>query len=40
MILLWPFLAMMLVVLIGAGIWAFGMAVLEPTGRRYGEDSA
>lgn len=38
MILFWAFLAIMLVVLIGAGIWAFGMAVLDPTGGRHWED--
>ena len=39
MIMFLAFLAIMLVVLIGAGIWAFGMAILEPAGGRYGEDS-
>ncbi|WP_286792134.1 hypothetical protein [Marinobacter sp. Hex_13] len=38
MILFWAFLAMMLVILLGSGIWAFGMAMLDPAGGRYWED--
>lgn len=38
MILFWAFLAMMLMVLVGAGIWAFGMAILDPAGGLYWED--
>ena len=39
MILFWAFAAILLVVLVGAGIWVFGMAILEPVSDRYWEES-